>query len=154
MTATVLVHIGLVVTDIALSERFYTEAFGFVRDRELRIPSKYFDNLLQVTPQCDLHAVYLLLGGFTLELMTFSAPSADTASARIFNQTGLTHLSIAIDDMDKTLERCQALGATIFSRDGHAAIIRDPDGQLIELLDPVAHGQIEDGRRKRAAKNV
>jgi catechol 2,3-dioxygenase-like lactoylglutathione lyase family enzyme len=52
------------------------------------------------------------------------------------NEPGLTHLSISVDDVRGTAEKAVEYGATIIEDSdlGHALFIRDPDGQLLELL--------------------
>jgi hypothetical protein len=54
------------------------------------------------------------------------------------NQTGLTHLSISVEDISAVAARAQAFGAEAIeaSNLGVALMVRDPDGQLVELLDP------------------
>ncbi|WP_375397278.1 VOC family protein [uncultured Sphingomonas sp.] len=146
----VLVHIGLTVSDMARSVRFYTEAFGFTYDRELRMTAAQIDPLMQLQPPSDIHAVYLMLGGQTLELMVFDPPSAPAAASRMFNQTGLAHLSIAVDDIADTCARAEALGGTVSKRVDRAAILRDPDGQLVELVTRVFNDRLEKGRAERA----
>lgn len=146
----VFVHLGLGVTDMARAERFYAEAFGFVRDRELRLTGGQINALLQVDPVSDIHAVYLVLGPFTLELIAFDPPCADTARGRVFNQTGFAHISIAVDDVSATLARVQALGGVVLTHIGRAAVLRDPDGALIEVLDMAVKNDIDEGRPARA----
>ena len=151
MRATAFVHVGLCVSDLARSQRFYTEAFGFTFDRELRLPSAHIDALLQIAPKADIRAVYLRLGAFTLELMGFDPPGALGAAQRVFNQTGLTHLALAVEDPIATAARCEALGGSIFSNIGEATVVRDPDGQLVELTRLTFYDQIEADRAARAA---
>lgn len=148
------VHIGLCVTDLERSQRFYAEAFGFTYDRELKLPSAQIDALLKIDPKADIHAVYLMLGGFTLELMRFDPPGSPDAARRMFNQTGLTHLAIAVEDPAASAARCEALGGSIVSMIGAAATVRDPDGQLVELLRLTSHDRIEADRAARAAAAV
>jgi lactoylglutathione lyase len=143
----VLVHVGLTTRDMDRSRRFYTEALGFVFDRELRMTGDAIDGLLRLDPKSDLHAVYLRLGAFTLELMQFDPAANAGAGVRRFNQTGLAHLSIAVANMSATLERVVATGGVVVSHAGRACIVRDPDGQLIELLEIAVHDEIE-ARRK------
>ena len=145
------VHVGLCVSDLERSRRFYMEAFGFTYDRELKLPSAQIDALLRIEPKGDIHAVYLMLGAFTLELMGFDPPGALGAADRVFNQTGLTHLAIAVEDPVASAALCETLGGTIVSDIGRAAVVRDPDGQLIELLQLASHDRIEADRAARAA---
>ncbi|WP_174274161.1 VOC family protein [Sphingomonas bacterium] len=145
----VLVHIGLGVTDIERSRRFYEGAFDFVYDRELKLPAATIQPLMALDPPSDIHAAYLMLRGFTLELLTFDPASRPDAANRLFNQTGLTHLSIAVDDIPGTLAKIRDLGGTVLNDIPRAAIVRDPDGQLIELVTMEMHDQVERGRAER-----
>jgi catechol 2,3-dioxygenase-like lactoylglutathione lyase family enzyme len=55
------------------------------------------------------------------------------------NEPGLTHLSISVDDVRGPAARAAEYGGEIVEESdvGAALFIRDPDGQLLELL-PVA----------------
>ena len=146
-----LVHVGLTVTDIQRSRRFYEGAFGFRYDRDLRLPSEHIQPLMELDPPSHIHAVYLMLGGFTLELMAFDPTARLAARDRVFTQTGLAHLSIAVEDIPATLEKVRDLGGTVQAGIDRAAMVRDPDGQLIELLVMAFHEEVEHGRAERAA---
>lgn len=140
-------HIGLTVTDIERSCRFYSGMFGFHVESELKLPGDRVDELLQLQPSSSLHAVYLVLGSFTLELLKFDPPSAATAASRVFNQTGLAHISLTIDDPDRAVALVGDFGGTHVSSVEGAHVIRDPDGQLIELLPSAAIDAIRGERR-------
>jgi len=147
----VVMHVGLTVSDVGRSRRFYEETFGFSHDRELRLPPERLQALMALDPPSHIHAVYLMLGGLTLELMAFDPAAEACAAGRVFNQTGLAHLSIAVDEMDAALARARANGGTVLARAGRAAMLRDPDGVLIELVDKAVHDDVERGRSQRAA---
>jgi catechol 2,3-dioxygenase-like lactoylglutathione lyase family enzyme len=59
------------------------------------------------------------------------------------NQTGLTHLSFLVDDLDATLASLAALGARVLAEtrlEGggagpNAIFVTDPDGTRIELVE-------------------
>jgi catechol 2,3-dioxygenase-like lactoylglutathione lyase family enzyme len=130
-------HVGLCVTDLERSTRFYTEAFGFAVARELSVPDGPTSTLLQVPPPVGLTAVYLDLDGFTLELLHFDREGNDAWRPRTFTEPGLTHLSIGVADIPATCEKVEALGGEVLRATdvaGHAILVRDPDGQLLELL--------------------
>lgn len=141
-------HIGLTVSDIARSSRFYAEVFGFAVESDLRLGAERIDELLQLTPSSSIHAAYLQLGPFTLELMQFDPPSAQTAAARAFNQTGLAHLSLTVDDPDAVVAHVLELGGSHVSSVSGAHVVRDPDGQFIELLPAAAVDAIRGERRR------
>ncbi|HEX3796777.1 MAG TPA: VOC family protein [Acidimicrobiales bacterium] len=130
-------HVGQVVTDIDRSKRFYVEVFGFEEWYELRLPDEAVVQLCSLTAPLRMSASYLTLGDFVLELIHYAAPGA-TASyqPRTMNDPGLTHLSISVDDIRATAERAAHYGGTIIEESdvGAAIFIRDPDGQLLELL--------------------
>lgn len=146
---TILQHVGLVVTDAARSRHFYEEVFGFVHDRDLHMPAEQL-GMLQLDTPSDIHAVYLMLGSFTLELMVFKG-TKPSAGDRVFNMTGLTHLSLAVDDIPTTLEKAKALGGEVLTDIGLAAVFRDPDGQLVEIVSMAFDGDVAKGRAERAA---
>ena len=135
--AAVLNHTGLCVSDGERSVRFYTEAFGFRYWRELEPPDELAAPLLGLEPPLDHYNVYLRLGGFVLELLVFrgTLPHAP-ASRRVMNELGLTHLSISVPDIPATCEKVVEFGGSVEAATdiGLAVMVRDPDGQLIELL--------------------
>src|SRR5207249_11244197 len=97
--------------------------------------------LCGLTPPLGVTASYLTLDGFVLELMHYSAPGATAAfRPRTMDEPGLTHLSISVDDVHATAEKAVEYGGEILEEGdtGVALFIRDPDGQLLELL-PVSY---------------
>ncbi|MGD0392601.1 MAG: VOC family protein [Acidimicrobiales bacterium] len=134
-------HTGHVVTDLERSKQFYQEVFGFKLWYEITPPDEPTAKLTSLTPPLGVTASYLTLDGFVLELMHYSAPGA-TASfrPRTMNEPGLTHLSISVDDVRATAARVTEYGGEIIEESdvGAALFVRDPDGQLLELL-PVSY---------------
>ncbi len=129
-------HVGQCCTDLDRSRRFYVELLGFEVERELAVPDAGAGPLLGVEPPVGCTAVYLRLGAATLELLHFDREGNPPARGRVFNEPGLTHLSISVDDLDATLARVPELGGIVETTAllPHAAMVRDPDGQLLELL--------------------
>jgi predicted enzyme related to lactoylglutathione lyase len=73
--------------------------------------------------------------------MHYSAPGATAPfRTRSMNEPGLTHLSISVDDIHLAADRAVEFGGEVIedSDVGAALFLRDPDGQLIELL-PLAY---------------
>ncbi len=128
-------HVGHCVRDLARSRRFYEELLGFEFLRELQPPDEMTARLLGLEAPVDLTASYLQRDGFTLELLHFGRTAP--ASERVMNEPGLTHISLSVDDIEAVCARVPAYGGTVLdetSLGGAAIMIRDPDGQLIELL--------------------
>lgn len=130
-------HTGQVVTDLERSKNFYREVLGFKLWYEIEPPDAPTAKLCGLSPPLGLTASYLTLDGFVLELMHYSAPSAGAPfRPRTMNEPGLTHLSISVDDVRATAGRAVEFGGEIVEDSdlGAALFIRDPDGQLLELL--------------------
>lgn len=133
---TVFNHVGLCVRDLERSRRFYVELLGFEVVGELQAPDDPTATLLRLDPPVGLRAVYLQKGGFRLELLAYADREPKPPRERPMDEPGLTHLSVGADDHRALLDRVEAYGGTVL-RDtdiGLAAFIRDPDGQLIEVL--------------------
>jgi catechol 2,3-dioxygenase-like lactoylglutathione lyase family enzyme len=134
-------HTGHVVTDLERSKRFYQEVFGFRSWYEINPPDEPTAQLSGLTPPLGVTASYLVLDGFVLELMHYAADGATAPyRARTMNEPGLTHLSISVDDVHAAAERAVEYGGQLLEDTdvGMALFLRDPDGQLIELL-PVTY---------------
>lgn len=130
-------HVGLCVTDLARSRRFYEELLGFTFRNDLTVPDGPTAKLLRVAPPVGLHAVYLERDGFVLELLQFDRDGNAPRRERDFTEPGLTHLSVSVDDLAATCAQVDELGGEVLvdtDLGGMAVMIRDPDGQLIELL--------------------
>ncbi len=129
-------HIGIGVTDLERSRRFYEEALDFQYWWEMPVPDEPTSRLLQLPAPLGVRAMYLTRDDFVLELMYFAHSRSGPSHPRVMNEPGLTHLSVAVADIAATLEKVEPNGGEIL-RDtdmgGMAIMIRDPDGQLIEL---------------------
>lgn len=130
-------HVGHCVSDLARSRRFYEKLLGFNFQRDLRVPDAPASQLLRVPEPVGLSAVYLEREGFVLELLHFDRASNAPQRERSFTEPGLTHLSFSVDDLAATCALVAELGGEVLTDTdigGMAVMIRDPDGQLIELL--------------------
>lgn len=136
----VLNHFGHCVTDLDRSSRFYCELFGFEETRRITVPDQATAPLLSVEPPVGLSAAYLEKDGATLELLSFDRTGNPASRDRPFNEPGLTHMSFCVDDLAGTCRGAVELGGSVVDGTdiGMAVIIRDPDGQKIELL-PMAY---------------
>ncbi|MCB1041015.1 MAG: VOC family protein, partial [Acidimicrobiales bacterium] len=76
-----------------------------------------------------------------LELLHFDRPGNDPQRERSFTEPGLTHISLTVDDVAATCDRVRALGGEVLDDTdvgGLAIMVRDLDGQIVELLPPGA----------------
>lgn len=130
-------HVGLCVTDLERSRRFYEQVLGFAHQRDLDVPDAPASRLLRVPEPVGLRAVYLEREGFVLELLGFDRPGNAPRRERPFTEPGLTHLSFSVDDIPATCALVELHGGAVLTdtdMGGHAINVRDPDGQVLELL--------------------
>ena len=145
------IDLGAVVSDLEKSVRFYTEGIGF---REL----KGFDVSADLaaaaglTDSKPLSIRVLALGdgpGATqLKLMQVAGTSPRTGDTDfIHSHTGFRYLTIMVDDTTAAVERLAKLGVKPLAKSPLAlpeslapgmylTCIRDPDGNIVELLGP------------------
>jgi catechol 2,3-dioxygenase-like lactoylglutathione lyase family enzyme len=138
-------HIGICVSDIDRSIRFYRDALGFEYVSDLEAAGEPSDTLLRLR-DVRLKAVYLERAGVRIELRHYATPARKPAPAprpRAMNDLGFTHLSFRVSDFEATLAALRAAGATVLEEtiiripggDPLAAFLTDPDGVLIELVN-------------------
>lgn len=138
-------HTGQVVSDLERAKRFYQDVFGFKFWYEITPSDGPTAKLNNLTPPLGTTASYLTLDGFVLELLHYAEPGVlQPFRSRTMNEPGLTHLSISVDDVRATAEKVAACGGTIIEETdvGVAIFVRDPDGQLLELLPAAYPGSL------------
>ena len=141
MTGRVVVnHVGHCVTDLERSRRFYEELFGFEFWRQMSPTEALTAKLLGLDEPLGGTVCYLRRDGFVLELIHYSAPSHRRAPVRrAMDEPGLTHLSLSCDVAAVRARVAEYGGEVLTETDVDVAVfIRDPDGQLVELL-PLAY---------------
>ncbi|MGO9876746.1 MAG: VOC family protein [Acidimicrobiia bacterium] len=134
-------HVGQCVADLARSKRFYCDVLGFTFEREITPRDELSATLMGLTPPLAMTASYLVRDGLVLELLHYAAAGQTRPYApRAMNEPGLTHISLSVDDLDSVLARVAEYGGEVLtdSNIGAAVFVKDPDGQLVELL-PMAY---------------
>jgi catechol 2,3-dioxygenase-like lactoylglutathione lyase family enzyme len=144
-----LTHVGICVSDMERSLRFYRDLLGFAYEHTLHVEGEPSDTLLRLRG-VKLDAAYLQRDGVRIELLRFAGPPAPPARTRPMNEHGLTHLSFRVADLDVTLAALRAAGERVLDETiiripefrSAACFVVDPDGQLVELVqspgDPAA----------------
>jgi catechol 2,3-dioxygenase-like lactoylglutathione lyase family enzyme len=128
-------HIGLCVTDVERSRAFYEGALGFRSWWEFDAPDQATEKLLGLSPPLGLHAAYMVRDGLVLELLHYSQGEHPRPRPRAMDEPGLTHISVAVQDIPAALERVRQLGGEVLEQTdvGAGIMVHDPDGQLVEL---------------------
>jgi lactoylglutathione lyase len=129
-------HVGLCVADRERSRRFYEGLLGFRFWWEIDPPDDRTAQLVGLPEPLGVHATYLVRDGFVLELIDYSKRQVHAGGERVMDQVGLTHISFSVSDLPGTLKKVAEFGGQVVEAtvtEG-SAMIRDPDGQLLELL--------------------
>ena len=146
-------HVGICVADLERSLHFYRDGLGFRYRSEIRVQGEPSDTLLRLRG-VDLHAVYLERDGTRIELLHFASPAiSSSGAARAMNARGLTHLSLRVDDLPKTLDALRAAGGAVLEDSridipafaSTAVFLCDPDGTLIELVQSPGDPEVPPG---------
>ena len=133
---TVFNHVGLCVADRERSRRFYEGLLGFEFWWELEPPDNLTAQVVQLPEPLGVHATYLVRDGFVLELIDYSSREVHPGPERVMDEVGLTHISLSVSDLGAVLAKVVEFGGTVVDAavSDAMAMIRDPDGQLIELV--------------------
>lgn len=143
--ATGLFHVGLTVTDLAASTRFYEEAIGLPRSWDQCIDRDSSRTLVGV-PFTRLHCQFLELpGGGLLELLEYE-PATGSPVRSDPDDVGTAHLCLWVRGLDRMLKRARRMGGRTISAapvqvpDGRYAgarvvYLRDPDDFILELIE-------------------
>lgn len=128
-------HVGQCVSDLDRARSFYVDVFGFAVVRELAVPDGA-SRLLGLEPPVGMTAVYLERDGFVLELLHYADREVPAPDGRTMDRPGLTHVSLGVTDLEAALAAVREHGGEVLddTHVGVACFIRDPEGQLVELL--------------------
>ena len=137
-------HLGICVSDLDASLRFYCEGLGFAEVAAHEVGEEF--GALMELDGVRLRSRMIARDGVTIELLGFDSPGVTgDGSRRPMNALGLTHLSLRVDDLEATASAVEALGGTVVGSTrttipfGTASLdfvyCTDPDGVRIELMD-------------------
>jgi glyoxylase I family protein len=135
-------HIGVCVSDMERSLRFYCDGLGFEPAERYDLDDTTLPGLaeaLEVASPVALRSQMVVRDGLKIELLAYRSPSPTGVPSSSRGQLGLTHLAVVTDDVDATAERLVALGGTFLERTDvevgvRLVFVADPDGTRIELL--------------------
>ena len=129
-------HVGLCVADRERSRRFYEGLLGFTVLVGPRTARRRHRRTSAAGRADRSRATYLVRDGFVLELIDYSKRDVHAGPQRVMDEVGLTHMSLSVSDLAGVLAQVESSGDRVVEETAteQFAMIRDPDGQLIELL--------------------
>ena len=125
-------HVGLAVSDLESSLRFYTEGLGF----ELGPRFEAGDDVAavsEVEPPTQSVSQYLTKDGFRLELLGWEKPGVQGHPSTARNQVGLTHLCFEVDTLPSKILRGNGTLLKVLRIAGRD-VQSDFIGQLLEIV--------------------
>lgn len=147
------IDLGVVVGDIDKAVAFYTTAIGFKENPGFGVPGPFSADA-GLTDGAPLDIKVLTLGddasATKIKLMQVKGtkkPAAKSDNQYIHSQLGFSYLTIYVTDMNASVARLEKAGVKPIAKtpiaipadiaDGmYLTIIRDPDGNLVELVGP------------------
>lgn len=143
--STTVSHVGICVSDLEASLRFYCEGLGFEKAEHWTVGNDY--GTLMELPDVTLTSQFIRKDGVALELLFYVEPDTiGDGERRPVNKLGFTHLNMRVDDVDEVADRLRSLGGTVldhtrttFGEPGGADTLdfvycTDPDGTRVELM--------------------
>jgi len=145
------VDIGVVTSNVEKAAAFYTEALGFKEVEGFDVPAE-MGKEAGLSDNQPFHVRVFVLGSeptaTKVKLMEFpDAPGAKADNAYVHSTLGLSYLTLHITDTNAAMERLKAAGVEPvangpydlpegFPEGVYLTVVRDPDGNLIELVGP------------------
>lgn len=136
-------HLGVCVSDMARSVRFYRDALGFLPLTRVEVKGLLADKLLRLRG-VDQQTVFLERDGLRLALFAYASPKAEgVGEIRAMNRAGLAAIMLRVDDLEATAKACAAAGGRILEDTrtdypefrSKLVFVADPDGTLVELVE-------------------
>lgn len=145
------IDIGTVVSDLDRSVKWYTEALGLKALDPFDVPGD-FAKQIGLSNNLPFQVRVLVLGegeqATKLKLMQFkTAPGARVDQSYLHSTYGFRYLTLFVKDIDASLARAAKQGARPiaegvkplppgFPEGIYIAVLRDPDGNFVELVGP------------------
>ena len=145
------IDLGVVVSDVAKSVKFYKEAIGCTELSGFNVDGPYTAEvgLTDGSEGLDIHVLALgdAAGATKLKLMQFkTTPKADD-NKFISSQLGYRYLTIFVNDTNAALARLKKAGVSPLAKspqtlpkglpqDVYLTLVKDPDGNIVELVGP------------------
>jgi len=142
------IDVGVVVSNVEKAAQFYKNALGFTEVTGFDVSAKMGAGS-GLTDNQPFHVRVMVLGegptATKIKLMEFPYRPGSTIDNRFIHSSyGYSYLTIFVTDTTAALERAKKAGALplkepyqIRGGKNYLTLVRDPDGNLIELVGPL-----------------
>jgi len=135
-------HVGVCVSDLDRSLRFWVDGLGFEAGERYDLDSTLLPELhlaLEVEGPVAVTSQFVRHGAMAVELLAFAEPAATGRPSGSRGLLGLTHLAFHVSDLGEAVDHFVRHGATLIESTRvnvgtDVAFLEDPDGVRIELL--------------------
>lgn len=151
-------HTGVTVSDLDTSLQFYATGLGLRLANRRRVDDAYIRQIVQVSGLSAIEVALLQLpdGPVVVELLQYDGGDGTSASTRPCDP-GSGHLCLYVDDIGTGWRQALACGGRPRTprptridsgpfTGGFGCYLSDPDGYLVELLQPPTEVTREDHR--------
>jgi len=144
MSIVAISHLGLCVSDLERSQRFYCDGLGFELGARFEVGAE-FGPTLEVAGDVAVTSQFVTRDGCSIELLHYARPDVHGQPAATRNQLGFTHLCVRVDDVESVAARLVEHGGTVLEatryslplgegRSNDFVFVADPDGVRVELM--------------------
>lgn len=135
-------HVGICVTDLDRSLRFYCDGLGFRAEERFELDSDQVPGLdlaLEIGERTVVTSQFVRAEGLAIELLAYATPSPTGTPSASRRSLGLTHLSLYVDDLDAAIAHVVECGGTVLDDTRQSpgidlVFLADPDGVRVELM--------------------
>jgi catechol 2,3-dioxygenase-like lactoylglutathione lyase family enzyme len=141
------ISVGVVVSDLEKSVKFYTEVVGMKRTGGFDVPPE-FSKKSGLTDGTPLSVVVLKVedtpSAPSWKLMTFGDKAKSQRSRYIMDHTGVQYITLNVTDLTPFVARIKKHNVKLLGEtpvplggDKQFVLIQDPDGTFVELIGPM-----------------
>lgn len=146
--ASTTIDLGLVVSDVNKTVKFFTETIGFKEVKGFSVSADFCNGAgLTNAEALDIRVLVLGDGKSATKLKVMQAPKTKSKKAPndyIVTQLGYSYISIFINDTNAALKRLKKAGVVPIAKGPvligkgplYLTVVRDPDGNFVELIGP------------------
>ena len=145
------IDLGVVVSDIDASVKFYTEAIGFTQMEGFKVPADFaVDTGLTDSKPLDIAVLQLGEGESATKLKLMQLPGVKSKKSDnrfIHSQLGVSYITVFVNDTNQATARLKKSDVKPLAKGPvelpkglpqgvFLTVVQDPDGNLVELVGP------------------